>query len=368
MTKLSGTISAILLLLIIQIKANRLLQHVHACTEEAKECPDGSFVSRTSPNCEFAQCPHPSPPSLYPHPPPCEVLQCLISPCPCTTCPGDNACLKDGKCNIVAKCFADPCISNPCPGEICTADYCGGCAYKCETDCSLVFCAQPFCTTDETLVTLAGECCPFCQLDCSKVLCLKPICAPGYELVVPELQCCPVCKPTCPDTETMEFVQCAGCHTTCGNINPVCDLMCQAGCRCKEETPIWSAANGKCISAAECVDDCSVVRCAEPVCGENEVEVTPAGQCCAICESNGDTFNKVECNIISDCDVDYKCRRDPKCGHLTGYEKLLCASESATKKVCWRQQIQAFCPMDDCVEGYECVMIRNGNGICVDYQ
>lgn len=28
-----------------------------ACTEEAKQCPDGSYVGRTGPNCEFAPCP-----------------------------------------------------------------------------------------------------------------------------------------------------------------------------------------------------------------------------------------------------------------------------------------------------------------------
>jgi len=28
-----------------------------ACTEEAKLCPDGSSVARTGPNCEFAPCP-----------------------------------------------------------------------------------------------------------------------------------------------------------------------------------------------------------------------------------------------------------------------------------------------------------------------
>jgi hypothetical protein len=28
-----------------------------ACTEEAKQCPNGSYVSRTGPNCEFALCP-----------------------------------------------------------------------------------------------------------------------------------------------------------------------------------------------------------------------------------------------------------------------------------------------------------------------
>lgn len=31
-----------------------------ACTMEAKQCPDGSFVGRTGPRCEFAPCPTPS--------------------------------------------------------------------------------------------------------------------------------------------------------------------------------------------------------------------------------------------------------------------------------------------------------------------
>lgn len=35
-----------------------------ACTMDAKMCPDGSYVGRTAPNCEFAPCPGPvSPPS-----------------------------------------------------------------------------------------------------------------------------------------------------------------------------------------------------------------------------------------------------------------------------------------------------------------
>jgi len=29
-----------------------------ACTMDAKECPDGSFVGRVGPNCEFAACPN----------------------------------------------------------------------------------------------------------------------------------------------------------------------------------------------------------------------------------------------------------------------------------------------------------------------
>ncbi len=36
---------------------NNSQQNQVACTQEAKQCPDGSYVSRTGPNCEFAQCP-----------------------------------------------------------------------------------------------------------------------------------------------------------------------------------------------------------------------------------------------------------------------------------------------------------------------
>ena len=32
-----------------------------ACTQEAKQCSDGSYVGRVGPNCEFAVCPNPSP-------------------------------------------------------------------------------------------------------------------------------------------------------------------------------------------------------------------------------------------------------------------------------------------------------------------
>lgn len=32
-----------------------------ACTQEAKQCPDGSYVSRTGPNCEFEKCPATTP-------------------------------------------------------------------------------------------------------------------------------------------------------------------------------------------------------------------------------------------------------------------------------------------------------------------
>ncbi|MDO8500186.1 MAG: DNRLRE domain-containing protein [bacterium] len=37
-----------------------------ACTQEAKQCPDGSYVSRTDKNCEFAKCPAIEPPAPAP--------------------------------------------------------------------------------------------------------------------------------------------------------------------------------------------------------------------------------------------------------------------------------------------------------------
>ncbi len=37
-----------------------------ACTEEAKQCPDGSYVGRSGPNCEFSSCP--STPTPTPNP------------------------------------------------------------------------------------------------------------------------------------------------------------------------------------------------------------------------------------------------------------------------------------------------------------
>jgi len=38
-----------------------------ACTMDAKQCPDGSYVGRTGPNCEFAPCPGLSGSNTYPN-------------------------------------------------------------------------------------------------------------------------------------------------------------------------------------------------------------------------------------------------------------------------------------------------------------
>ncbi|TSC71799.1 MAG: Uncharacterized protein G01um101470_499, partial [Parcubacteria group bacterium Gr01-1014_70] len=66
--KLSHITAVVLLLIAVQIIAvaeyfgvtNRKensFPNLQACTQEAKQCPDGSYVGRTGPNCEFALCP-----------------------------------------------------------------------------------------------------------------------------------------------------------------------------------------------------------------------------------------------------------------------------------------------------------------------
>ncbi|MBU1327207.1 hypothetical protein KKB64_05070 [Patescibacteria group bacterium] len=51
------------------------------CTLEAKVCPDGSYVGRTDPNCEFAPCPSPtSTPSIGYTCPDTEWADCMPGP------------------------------------------------------------------------------------------------------------------------------------------------------------------------------------------------------------------------------------------------------------------------------------------------
>ena len=40
-----------------QTRENVRSSQERGCTMDAKMCPDGSYVGRTSPNCEFAACP-----------------------------------------------------------------------------------------------------------------------------------------------------------------------------------------------------------------------------------------------------------------------------------------------------------------------
>lgn len=62
-----------------------------ACTAEAKQCPDGSYVGRTGPNCEFAVCPAPAP---APAPTPSPVGKSCAGPND-SICGSGYACVQD---------------------------------------------------------------------------------------------------------------------------------------------------------------------------------------------------------------------------------------------------------------------------------
>lgn len=114
-----------------------------ACTEEAKQCPDGSYVGRGGPNCEFAPCPTeiacPNDAQICPDGstsvrtgPKCEFTECpaACTPAECgpapgmpnylcpdgTTWAGPGACKRtNGKCGYEI-------VSCPSGGKACAAD------------------------------------------------------------------------------------------------------------------------------------------------------------------------------------------------------------------------------------------------------
>ena len=49
-------LSSIAILIVTLSTSNKQPEQI-ACTQDAKLCPDGSYVGRTGPNCEFSQCP-----------------------------------------------------------------------------------------------------------------------------------------------------------------------------------------------------------------------------------------------------------------------------------------------------------------------
>lgn len=72
-----------------------------ACTEEARQCPDGTFVARGGPNCEFALCPTAKAPAKD------STIRCIKAPCPGTTpepaapSPDLSSCTQDAECVVV---------------------------------------------------------------------------------------------------------------------------------------------------------------------------------------------------------------------------------------------------------------------------
>jgi hypothetical protein len=77
------------------------------CTMDVRECPDGTFVSRTGPDCAFAACPNEVPPGEDVVTPPDQDRV--------TYCPDDARICADG--TVVSR-SGPQCEFDPCPDEI----------------------------------------------------------------------------------------------------------------------------------------------------------------------------------------------------------------------------------------------------------
>ncbi len=120
-----------------------------ACTQEAMQCPDGSYVSRTGKNCEFGKCPAINPPPVNackkdsdcPYPKYiCQETQGIGTACPSN----DKSCvpthtiikgeckLKEGnRCNVDSDCMA----GNLCHKNICANPVGRQCSGLNDTSC-----------------------------------------------------------------------------------------------------------------------------------------------------------------------------------------------------------------------------------------
>ncbi|MBI2338686.1 hypothetical protein HYU95_05905 [Candidatus Daviesbacteria bacterium] len=92
-----------------------------ACNEEAKLCPNGSYVGREGPNCEFKQCPAPKP-SI-----PDEAAEFLDQKQAKTD---SKACSQDSDCALLActGCFNAQWVKTA-PPDLACLEYSG---YSCE--------------------------------------------------------------------------------------------------------------------------------------------------------------------------------------------------------------------------------------------
>ena len=229
------------------------VEEEHLCTMDVKECKDGSFVSRSGPNCEFAPCPDP------------------------------------GQCQEDFHCPQPPCLEGmPCPSMICVEGECVvdeqepiGCPEDLKQcpDGSYVGRSEPDCEFD--------QCAPYIKCrdtdDCPKVRCMFG--APGC----PEYACdkrrgicidlnegreSSCCKD--PEPSTMECGR-SGCHCCgdgewlLGNSGPTLPTE----VACGKLGPSEPCDIEECQTDRDCpVINCFTVPCPSATCVENKCVIT----------------------------------------------------------------------------------------------
>ncbi|MBI2655327.1 hypothetical protein HYX06_02790 [Candidatus Woesearchaeota archaeon] len=152
---------------------------IKACTAEAKQCPDGSYVSRTGTNCEFAPCPETKCPE--PTKPVCAESQALKSKT------DSNGCVYYF-CETAATACPEPVTPACATGTHLekSADERGCVYYYCKQDeCAQV--SKPACASGERLESYYDN----------------RGCVTGYQCIKYETACPDVTKPVCSEGQSL---------------------------------------------------------------------------------------------------------------------------------------------------------------------
>lgn len=177
------------------------------CTLEAMQCPDGSYVGRTGPNCEFSPCPGFPSPSPAPGPAP--------EPQPVPP-PSSGNCTSDAQCPPGAMCQATQGFGTvePNGGPSTFTIEKGECRWKEGSRCAAtedcqagLICHDRVCTAPQD-GTCAGDgaSCPQgyrCIQDCGPPVARENDPPPGWHCVLEEVASQPRACPICLASNTM---------------------------------------------------------------------------------------------------------------------------------------------------------------------
>jgi|TARA_Y100000310_G_scaffold182131_1_gene182179 hypothetical protein len=241
-----------------------------ACPQDARECPDGSFVSRVGPNCEFEACKKEGNCAYY-----------------------DRNGVKEEHCancgNGVCESY-EGCTSSSCSEGVCTSD-CGG--LYCPQDCEPVGCTEDakICPDGTAVGRIPPDCnfepCPSnfectTKSDCGigtchdgstfdQYNCLNNQCVPINYIQDPCYVPCPEpVRPQCPPDSFIEerfdekgcvFYECK---------QPECPQVQEPTCNPDSTLETYYDSAG-CITDYQCIkNEIACPEIAKPSCGENE--------------------------------------------------------------------------------------------------
>jgi len=173
------------------------------------------------------------------------------------------------------------------------------------------------------------------EVDCSDVACILRFCEGQF---IPDGECCPVCPPP-----------------SVGGIEPDCSAVSCLACEDEEEAIF---AEGECcpvcVKSEEEEPDCSLVLCEK--CAEDEEAIFVDGECCPVCEPKGIDCSLVRC-AQPVCEFGYEPVKDGCCEtcQLKPNCQIVQCIRAPCPPICEGEEPEP-CPEIECKPGYEPVV------------